>query len=694
MIGVSDRIRYFLKSPTFGKITIPEPIGWDNDDKELMRSEANEGVIKKLSDSLSFHGEAVDTLQSAYENFGIKAQVGFERQYRNEQTDVWEVDYTGWLDFSTYQRTETTVNLKVNENRFLKNIESRFKEKLELDRLTDLNGNEIEPLQYVNLVLDGRGIFRESKLLNKQDLFFTTGDDNKQNEFWSIVPSQLVYKSDSNFFAPAISIQSDGYVNVFGRKIDYTGTTPNIVNLRPNSGQVFFLNALEEVSMNITVKIKVSAIRQGVSFPMIFCLSRHQINENIPTQIDFLDIQVLSEFVVQGNVWTSHEFEWSGSVTIPVRGCLCLSSRNSGITTQHSVRYELSELLVERTEPSKQTNCQALRVDTALSRLFRIVTGMDTYFSNILNTKWRDLLITSGALIRNLTDAKITISLEELLGGLNAIDDIIFRIENETVVVDSLESIYLNNVIEIGQLSNIQRTIIEGLHYSEIEIGYDFNGEYEEVMGLDEPNIKNRYTTPIDIIENKSTNVSKVLADAYGITLAQLKPFSNFPNEDTKYDKNNYFIDAKNRDGIYVVRLWQDDFQTEPTGIFSPETAFNLRLSPFNSLIRKGRSLSVGFQKYQSERIVYASTEGNSELVTDFPERANEPVSILDRPFILPEQIDGVCEMSLSLFSQISKNKYNLLKFVNERGNFEFGYIKSVKLNGNTANVQLLKANR
>jgi hypothetical protein len=186
--------------------------------------------------------------------------------------------------------------------------------------------------------------------------------------------------------------------------------------------------------------------------------------------------------------------------------------------------------------------------------------------------------------------------------------------------------------------------------------------------------------------ENEIDLVSKVLADSYGITLAQLKPFETNPKLDTKYDKENYFLDCKSDK---TVRLWQDDFESAPSGISSPDTAFNLRLSPVNSLLRKGRSISVGFQKHQNENIRYSSTEGNSQLVTVYAEKINEPVSIFAKPYILPELITGVCEMSFNKFSEIIRNKYKMIKFDNE-----FGFVKSIKLNGNTANIVLIKANR
>jgi hypothetical protein len=366
-----------------------------------------------------------------------------------------------------------------------------------------------------------------------------------------------------------------------------------------------------------------------------------------------------------------------------------ISCRNTLPTTFCTWEVVFSNVKLELKEVtfSKTSTCKALTVNNAINRLTQIITGKNSYLSNVLNDFWKNLYITNGFLIRQIPDKTITLSLEDILIGLNCIDDIVWTIENEIIRVELLNFVYDNSsFIDIGKLANIERELISDLHYSKIKIGFDFNGEYEDVIGLDEFNIENQYTTPIDVQENEIDLVSKVLADSYGITLAQLKPFETNPKLDTKYDKENYFLDCKSDK---TVRLWQDDFESAPSGIFSPDTAFNLRLSPVNSLLRKGRSISVGFQKHQNENIRYSSTEGNSQLVTVYAERINEPVSIFAKPYILPELITGVCEMSFNKFSEIIRNKYKLIKFDNE-----FGFVKSIKLNGNTANIVLIKANR
>ena len=59
--------------------------------------------------------------------------------------------------------------------------------------------------------------------------------------------------------------------------------------------------------------------------------------------------------------------------------------------------------------------------------------------------------------------------------------------------------------------------------------------------------------------------------------------------EHSEYDLidtlKGFILDLK--DGLgdaYLERIWSDDYEVLPTGVFSPETATNLRLTPFKAI--------------------------------------------------------------------------------------------------------------
>lgn len=689
-----NRVKYILYSDTNGTLQIREPKGWNDDQKELKRSEKLAGVFSNFSNNLAFYSEAKVFLKACYEAKGIKAVVRLEKWVRNSDTDKWETDYSGYLNFSTYRTDRSYTYLKFDESQFFKNIETRMKEKYELERLTDLKGNALGLLSYKNLTIQGRDIFRESLLKNTRPYYmYKTGSNLTVDGF--NFPFELIYKSDENVFQPAIGVDDNGMID---------NATAFTTALGASIGQFFYVTA--DNTNEITVKIKGTFKFQKFSsgtrnFRFRFARYLYDestgalsapIYESLIDPLGPLDFSTISQAEGQKVIVVDKTFTFNKRIgdTFTI---FC-----DWPTDIYPLRvdYDQCSITLQEDDLGKVTNSKALRVYDVIDRLLTIITGKQCFQSDLLNGDWRDLLLTNGFKIREVPDKNITISLEEIIDGLLAIDDVCLIIQNETVRLEKRVRAFdfTGTVIDLGKVSKIERALIEKLHYSSINIGFDFDGKYEEVNGLDEFNINSSYSTCIDTTENEFKAISKVRADAYGITLAQLKPYISFPKLDTAYDKVNFFIDAKLITGVdYELRHWQDDFAQIPTGIFSPETAFNLRLSPFNSLIRKAKTISTGLQKFPTELLVYSSTQGNSQLVTLYPERASIPNSILAKPYYFPEEIKFAKKITLQQFKQISNNPYNLIKFVNEYGKVEYGFIyPSVKPN-KEGSFTLIKAN-
>jgi len=281
--------------------------------------------------------------------------------------------------------------------------------------------------------------------------------------------------------------------------------------------------------------------------------------------------------------------------------------------------------------------------------------------------------------------------------------------------------------ISIGQPNDIIRTVASDYFYSSLSIGYkNPSGDnlYEEAMGLDEPNIKGSYSTPITRVENEFEKESEYRADSYGREFARRKPKSEYPEEDTRYDKDIMFLDVKrNENGLdnYEMKIWEDDFEPLSdysifaTGIYSAETATNLRLSPLNCLLRWGNWVKCGLDKYKDKYIRYTSTEGNSQLKTqlrtdlypnskEYVENGEILIGDLDKSIFIPEYIEFDYPVDSELLRKINgksinrddeeiMNYYGIVEFVNEDGYLEYGYLMELKPNGN-GQWKLLKANK
>lgn len=691
----TNREKYVFFSDTHGTKEIREPKGWNDDQKELKRSEKLAGVFSNFSNNLAFYGEAKVFLKSCYDARGIKAVVRLEKWVRNTDTDKWELDYSGYLNFSTYRTDRIYTYVKFDESQFFKNIESRMKDKYELERLKDLKGNTLGALSYKKLSIQGRDIFRESLLKNTRPYYmYKTGSNLTVDGF--IFPFELIYKSDENVLQPAIGVDDNGMIDN-----NTAFTTVDGASI----GQFFYVTAdnTTEITIRIQGTFKFQKLSSG-SRNFRFRFARYLYNESTGELSDPIYESLIAG---TGPLEFSTISQSEGQKIIVVDKTITFNKRIGdtfdifadwpGDIYPLRVDYDQCSVTLQEDDLGEVTQSKALRVFDVIDRLLTIITGKQCFQSDLLNGEWRDLLLTNGFMIREVPDKNITISLEEIIDGLLAIDDICMIIQNEVVRIEKrVRSFdYTGTIIDLGKVSKIERQILDKLHYSSIQIGFDFDGKYEEVNGLDEFNINSSYSTCIDTNgDNPLKAISKVRADAYGITLAQQKPYSKFPKLDTAYDKVNFFIDAKLITGIdYEVRHWQDDFAQAPTGIFSPDTAFNLRLSPFNSLLRKAKTISTGLQKFPTELLEYSSTEGNSQLVTVYPERASIQNDVLEKPYYFPEEIKFEKKITLQQFKQISNNPYNLIKFVNEYNKVEYGFIyPSVKPNKNGSFI-LIKAN-
>ncbi len=701
-----NRVRYTLYGNPFVSLVISEPEGWNDDEKELIRSDKWFGIFTNLSSNLKYYGNAFVALKSAYDIYGIKASVRMEKEERNSNTDDWQISYVGYLDFSTYSQEKNYISLKFNESQFFKNIESRLKEKYELDRITNIKNNgPLEPFVYSNLNFIGRDIFRQTLFNNEPVVVRIQKTGNPIDADAMCFPMTLKYRSDPSFFAPSVSIDSADNLDISTAKI-----TVGFGNYIYNGGNVYYLRAEKDKTINVDIKIKIRAKFNTPSNPASasFSIGHDIIREDGSGDMVSIDTETLLEVnsIFTGsssiieNVWKEFEVTLNQDFDL-LEGDSMGLRLNAGFGLPGPVfanvwNFELTEIIVkaEEIDIATATNCQVTTYFEALERLFQIITGKNTFQSNLLSNEWKDLLLTNGFKLRQFPDKPIITSLEELLDSLIAIDDIALIIENETVRVEKKDYVYTGQVgIVLSQVSNVKRKISEKLHFNSIEIGYDFNGEYEEAVGLDEYNIKNTYTTCIDTTESTYKSISKVRADGYGMSFAQKKEYENFPKEDTKYDKYNFMIDAiKVSNGVYAMRYWEEDFDNAPTGVFSPATAFNLRLSPFNCLLRKSKYLSTGLQKYPLELLQYSSTEGNSQLVTLYPERAVVLNEILSSPYFLPEEIDFDKKINMMDFKQVVKYPYKLINFVNEFGEEESAYIISVKPN-KEGKFKLIKVN-
>lgn len=724
-----DRVRFILQNDNLGSLIIEEPIGWNNDEKELTRHKDFHGIFPKFSNNLKFKGQAKDYLQTLYDVYGINAEVRLVKDEKHPKTDEWTRSYFGYLDMSTYKLSNNQISFKFNSGGLEMEIKARESESVEITRSTTLDGLPLSDLPINEVELDGRRIFLKTKLeaVNTENYvghFSRAGDTGSKS---SGIPFSIVNKSHEH--AHAI---------LEGTEVSQ-GDSGGTFNGDP--GMMFFAISDKEriIRVKLDLSFKFESNRHRVDW------AAYQINLTRYTGSDFSVVERTNLFnlpnesdIANANGYIFSITPFDAFIVVGIGESLALESRlrfdlenvNAG---QNTARIECwlknvnGTLTLEEDSFFEKSISKCVLPHEAAERLIEIYTNKKVLKSDALGrtdigyqTDGKASLVglSHGFWIRGFDSLPVgteenpnpfrplTTSLKEFLESYSATHNLGLGIENdgfkEFVRIEELGYFYnRNTTIKLPyQVKNVERSAANDYFYSSLEMGYEKGGDYEEAFGLAEYNGTTKFSTVIKRLTNKYTKLSKYRADSYGAEFARRKPNLTHGTEDTRYDSDVFQFDMK-RDtlsNVFKLRKWQDDFEIAPSGTFSPETAYNLRLSPFNCMLRHGWTIASGLTKYLSDYVRYASSTANSSLSTkliggnEYAENGNIINSEIGRPRYVPEFIEFEHEVTFEINQLLMGSKvvlgkkipniYGCIEFTNENGEQEKGFLMNLKPNG------------
>lgn len=732
-----DRVRYTLQHKESGSLVIREPIGWDTDEKEFSRNKDYHGIFTSFSNSLKFTGNGKDYILLVNELYGINADIRLIRDERHPLTDKWTRTYDGYLDLSTLQQETTSISIKFNTSGLEKLLKARESQEIELERLDTIDGVSIDPLNINKVALNGRKIFLKSLLEvtdtdRLSDAFRRKASDG-YNESQLAIPTTVNYKSDTLIHS------------VFKNQFEQAGTITF-----GEAATMFYANNDRDKILNIDIKVSNKIIVQSLDA------------SNVVMRIDLVKYGGGSDFTLISrnplytvpNAYTMNQtymnVDYSTSINLLTGESLALvwfasGDFSGGLFDPNDFIYvdfdeTVASININEDSFFESTQANFLLPHEIGNRLTQIISNRsDAFYSDVLGRT--DLgyeqdgeaaLIgaTNGFWIRNFTSddelyQKFTTSFKNFITSYSNVWNLGLGIEkigySERLRVEPLSYFYNRNItVKLGkeingnfeyiQVNKVKRTVATDYYYSGLELGYEKGGEYEEAMGLDEYNAKSTFTTVINRVSKVFSALSKYRADSYGIEFARRKQKEDYPTEDTKYDSSIFLLDLKRSETeVFEQRLWEDDFEQSPTGTYSPETATNLRLSPFNCLLRNGWVISSGLIKYPYDYVRYGSSTANSNLTTKligkptYSESGNIQNKDLDKARYAPEWIEFEYPVDFNLLQQIQgtstilgkkvPNMYGLFAFKNEKGEIEKAYLDNLKPNGK-GKWKLLKFNK
>jgi hypothetical protein len=690
------------------------------------------------------------------ELYGIEAEIKLIREERDPISDIWTQTYFGFLDLSTYENQEGKVSVKFNSGGLEQLLKSRDTEQVEIDRVTTIDRYPIDYLQPIEVEVDGREIFLKSDYKvesdeNRVEMYDTTDDGNVRGSTVGI-PLKLISKSHEN----AQSVLPGGNVG----DNNWERTNPGAVS------NMFFANSDSKRILHI--KFKIDFTVDIIDFDDIDSFQFYLRMAHYTQGTDY--ILKTNDFLFKSSSYSyinNKRFSITFDKTITIdKGdslSLCVDQNYDGEGSFKVSHLKIAvkdivcdDFTIEEDSFFDKSTCKSVLIFEMFERLIEICTNQKkslrssllgrTDLNYPIDGKWSLIGFSHGFWIRGFDKLPIpsenpkvenlykplTTSFKEVFDSVHSVINIGFGIEKDgnkdIVVIEELAYFYNRNVLIRlpNQIKKVKRSEAQDYYSSSLEFGYEKGGDYQEAMGLDEPNTKSKFTTVISRLKNTFSKVSKIRADGYGFEFARRKPVSLNKTEDTAYDNDIWFQDLKrylpertievgfihrikiNLPAIFKQRTWQDDFEKAPTGIFSPNTAFNLRLSPFNMLLRHGWYFGAGFTKYLSEFVSYASSVANSKMKTQLigkPEYAEDGIiqnSELEKARFICEKIefDHICDYgvmqqingSTVIQGKTIKNMYGLIEFINEDNEIERGFLLNVKPMGE-GKFKILKMN-
>lgn len=676
-----------------------EPSGWNEDQINLDRHEDYHGIFYSFTNDLAFLKDAKEYILTAYQSGGKNTILRLRKDVKKDVDGEvkWVYKYIALADWDTMVQKDNAVSLKFNSNALAEIIKSHETDSFELEREDSIDGETLENLATNNIEIKGREILDagESKIdqeplsdstligdgTPKTEIVTRGGDDLSRHSSVQKTSTTDGYEASNMFFVDSVDIEDEKILNI---RYDVTALP-------------YYHITLPEQNLKVYVK-------------------RFKRNPG-------------DDYTENGS-WLLYdatepsEFKFSGELEVTVQwdeGLMFYYDTSSLVfITKQQIILNLNTFY------DSSPSLKFVFLHDAMERLTYILTGRQNafyskYFGRTELGYAEDgegglIGLMSGLWARNFQKGtekykSLTTSTKDISESAKAVFNIGIGIETvdfkERLRFEDLRYYYQNEVVVSFpiQVGDVVRKVDADLFFSGMTFGYEKGGDYEDSMGLDEPNTSTEYVTPIRNSTNKFIKQSKLRTDEYGLELARRKPQSEYPTEDTRYDESNWMLDCKRTEGTNYAQMESEDrLQELPSGIYSPETFRSMFFTPVQMLKRHAWVFRAGMEHYLDKFIKYISSKSNSTLTTwmigedrPYSENGDIQLSELDRSRFLPEIIECTHPIDEDLMDWITgttkvfykgsweeiPNYYFKMEIINEKGQYEKVYLLNLKAGSN-----------
>jgi len=242
---------------------------------------------------------------------------------------------------------------------------------------------------------------------------------------------------------------------------------------------------------------------------------------------------------------------------------------------------------------------------------------------------------------------------------------------------------------------------LPGFH-NEVHIGYQ-RWQSGAAVGLDEFNGQRTYALPLNSQKATYSALSDMITAGYVLEQTRRQQFVMGTNKEGGADQDLFLVCLRRSPSGGLVTEKNEAFSSV-TGILSPETSYNLRLSPARMLRQHGAFIRAGLapQAAAGKKLQLTKVEGNDKLVSQLrmeaapvDEHASPTITDLAAPIYLAEQHTFTAKLRRQQLRQLMKSPYGKISFLDGKGQRHGGYVLKVECapESGQASFTLLRAN-
>lgn len=638
----SPDFRYYLTYNSQRTEVIFAPKSWEeNSSISYKRDDEYFGMIRSWALPLDFVEDGAKILRRAYYQDGVEAGVIFEVEEFNHATYAYEPGFKGDIDFSKVQDEHNVFSVTLMQS----GPSSRIKAYENVKYEYVLKGDDV-----VNMILPGVPFAETAQFI--------------------ITPST----GSLTRYMPELSLVTGSFQSGF---VTSQSTLFQAANDTSFSGsENWFIKA--ERNMDVFIKGKIKG-----GYFIIFGAAGFTITIKDQTNAT---IRTLRSQSSSGD--GTYEFDFEETISMYSGQKLFLYFRTNSASAQNTLSIsEATDIVASYNSVSDPSSCKGIKSADMFKRIInRIAPGAQTASYLLANT-WANLMFTSGNAIREITDAKIKISLKEFFQTANGIDDAAMGTESDVLRLET-KNYFARNAesVNVGKIGDDSCTIEPATDFmaSKISVGYD-DKNTEDKDGLKEYNSGQQWELPIARVQNELNFVSVARADQYGIEKLRVK--FNVLNEDgtrgtddTPSDNDTFMVDCY-QDGAVYRPILGSSYESV-TGLANESAAnlaYNLRITPKKNLLRHGAYLRSIMHRMDQRYINFASAEKNADLKTikagvGVKENENILVASLPDGFFIPVTTTIRCKLPYGAQRLIDSVPFGYVTF-NWKGVTLKGYI-------------------